>query len=255
MSDTAARRQIESDGLKFHIAGTAYSETVKLGAVMASKPGPGDPVLRNGTVDVTISRGPERHNVPTLTGMSLQQARDQLTANKLKSGSERLRYDDAIVAGKVISSDPVAGTALKRDASVVLVVSRGPKPITVESFEGHNAADAKATLTKLGFTVTMTHQWSESVDKGNVIGQDPNSGTGHRGDTIALVVSSGPPLVEVPNVVRSGVEAAKQTLREAGFAPRVRRNAIDFGLGFVIRQDPGANDKAPKGSVVTITVV
>jgi serine/threonine protein kinase/beta-lactam-binding protein with PASTA domain len=255
MSDSAARREITSAGLTFRIAGRAYSETVEQGAVMASDPAPGHRVLRHGTVAVTISRGPERHDVPSLAGMSVQQARDQLTSHHLTPAPLHYRFDDKVPSGQVLSTDPKAGTPLKRDASVILIVSKGPKPIAIKSFEGQNARQAKTTLEALGFNVTITHRSSETVDKGQVISQDPDRGIGHKGDSIALVVSSGPPLVQVPDVVRSGVDAAEQALRDAGFVPRVRRNTVDFGLGFVVRQDPGGGEKAPRGSVVTITVV
>jgi PASTA domain-containing protein len=36
---------------------------------------------------------------------------------------------------------------------------------------------------------------------------------------------------------------------------RVRNSSPSFGLGFVVQQEPGAGDRAPKGSVVTVYLV
>ena len=65
---------------------------------------------------------------------------------------------------------------------------------------------------------------SDTVPLGRVISQDPSTGTGSKGDEIALVVSKGPVLVAVPKVRGMGLDAATQRLEAAGFqvqgAPR-----------------------------------
>jgi eukaryotic-like serine/threonine-protein kinase len=254
-SESSARTSIESAGLHFRIAGTAYSESIADGDVVSTDPGPGDRVLRNGTVAVVLSRGPERHAVPDLVGLPVTQAVAKLRTAHLGVGPVERRWSGRVPTDHVISSAPAAQVLLKRNAPVMLVVSKGRQPIHITNFEDSAARRAKTVLSKLGFQVAVTHRSSESVAKGVVMTQTPNRGTGHRGDTIALVVSSGPPLVTVPNVFHSGVEAAKQVLRAAGFRPRVRFNTVQFGLGFVIGESPSGGSKAPKGSVVVLTIV
>jgi serine/threonine-protein kinase len=254
-SESAARTAVESAGLSFRLAGKAYSESIAVGAVVSTDPGPGDRVLRQGTVDAVLSRGPERHDVPDLTGLPVSRAVAMLRSAHLGAGPVQRRWSARVPVDRVIASAPSARTPLRRGSPVTLFVSKGRQPVHITDLEGSAAPRARATLTTRGFQVKVTHRSSESVAKGVVITQTPNRGTGHRGDTIALVVSSGPPLVTVPDVFHSGVEAAKQALRAAGFRPRVRFNTVQFGLGFVIGESPSGGSSAPKGSVVVLTIV
>jgi beta-lactam-binding protein with PASTA domain len=254
-SESAARSTIRSAGLSFRLAGTAYSESIAVGDVVSTDPGPGDRVLRSGTVDAVVSRGPERHDVPDLVGLRASRAVVMLSSSHLGTGPVHRRWSATVPVDHVITSVPGARTPLRRGARVTLVVSKGRQPLHIADLQGSTLARARATLTRKGFQVRVTHRSSESVPKGQVITQTPDRGIGHRGDTVALVVSSGPPLVTVPDVFHSGVEAAKQVLRAAGFRPRVRVNTVDFGLGFVIGETPSGGTQAPKGSVVTLTIV
>ena len=60
-------------------------------------------------------------------------------------------------------------------------------------------------LEKRGFEVDTTEVNTTPCAEGRVISQSPDSGTGQRGDVISLVVSKGPVMVEVPDVVRMGL--------------------------------------------------
>ena len=79
MSQSAAESKIEQAGLSFEIDETAYSETVQPGHVISTEPGPGDDVLKDGTVSAVVSKGPERHDVPKLDSMSESEAIDAIT--------------------------------------------------------------------------------------------------------------------------------------------------------------------------------
>jgi len=89
-----------------------------------------------------------------------------------------------------------------------------------------------------------------------VISMDPKSGTTvYRGDTVSLVVSSGPPLVTVPNVVGKTEAAARAALQKAGFEVQVNYPLRFNLLDRVRTQTPKAQSKAPKGSTIRIDVV
>ena len=71
---------------------------------------------------------------------------------------------------------------------------------------------------------------------------------------MTLVVSKGPVLVTVPDVVGQQLAQARGTLEAAGFKVTVRR-ALGGFFGTVRLQDPSGGSKAPKGSTVTLTIV
>ncbi|MGN6637242.1 MAG: PASTA domain-containing protein [Oryzihumus sp.] len=233
----------------------AFDEGVKPGYVMASNPRPGAGVRRNSVVTLTVSQGPERYSVPSLVGHSQAEATTALRNNHLTVGSVRQAYDEKIPAGQVVSSSPAAGTRLKRNAPVDLVVSQGRQPITVQDFTGKPADQAVAALTGAGLKVDATRQqFSESVPKGSVISQNPPGGTLYKGDKVTLVVSKGPQLVPVPNVVGKQQDQAAQILRAAGFQVSIQQVMGGF-FGIVRQQSPEGDSKAPKGSTITLVVV
>jgi serine/threonine-protein kinase len=237
------------------VAGQGYSETVTRGHVLRTDPAPGDRVLKDGTVDVVLSRGPERHDVPRLRGSSLDDAQQALLDAKLDQGRVRQRYDDSVPRGQVVSSDPAAGTPRPRGTAVDLVVSRGPRPVPVPDWTGKDADEATTALRKLGFEVTSTRQHSDTVPRGEVVSQTPDSGTGAKGDSVALVVSQGPVLVTVPRVTGMGLADARAALQAAGFEVQVTRASIYLGLQYVASTSPGSGSRAPKGSTIVVRIV
>ena len=68
------------------------------------------------------------------------------------------------------------------------------------------------------------------------------------------MVSKGPELFEVPNVMRNGVGSATDTLQDAGFKVKVVHAATYFGLGFVVGQEPGGGSMHPKGTTIVLTI-
>ena len=92
--------------------------------------------------------------------------------------------------------------------------------------------------------------------RAEVISQSPASGTLFRGETVTLVVSQGPELVEVPGgIVASGVEAAREKLEALGFVVEVRERVTYLGLGYVFSMDPDSGSMVPKGSTITLTQI
>ncbi|HSV40474.1 MAG TPA: PASTA domain-containing protein, partial [Nocardioidaceae bacterium] len=123
-------------------------------------------------------------------------------------------------------------------------------------YTGKKADKVEEQLTELGLEVKLTPDYSETVKEGRIISQNPPGGeTLVKGDEIELIVSAGPPPVEVPDVVRQGVEAATQTLEDAGFVVEVLMSDSYIGLGFVYEQDPEGGTMLAKGSTVTIYLV
>ena len=234
----------------------AYSETTPTGLVTSTDPGQGSKIREGGELTAYLSKGPERHPMPTVTGSSAQTATAALAAAGLAAGKITQQYSDTVPQGQVISASAKPGTPLRPDTNVDLVASNGPKPITITDYTGKQADTAQQALTKAGFKVSNTNQNSDTVAKGLVISQSPATGTGKKGDQITLTVSEGPVMVVVPNVRAMGTRAATSVMKNAGFAVRVRAVKTNYlGLGYVSYTDPGARGKAPKGSLVTLYVV
>lgn len=232
----------------------AFDEKVPKGTVVSVAPGPGTEVRRGTDVALVVSKGPERYAVPPVVGMTLAEATARIEAVNLKVGKVTEAFHEKIPDGQVVSAKPGPGANLKKDTAVAMTVSKGRKPIKVPDFTGKSAETASRELSDLGLKVDATKQEnSDTVPKGRVISQSPRDGTLFRGDTVTLVVSKGPVLVDVPNVVGQQVQQARQALESAGFTVTIRE-ALGGFFGTVRLQDP-AGGKAPKGSTVTLTIV
>ena len=165
-------------------------------------------------------------------------------------------FSETVAEGIVINSDPKAGTTLRPGAIVDLIVSKGRRPIPVGDWVGKDADRAERVLTRRGLDVERTAEYNDDFSAGFVIAQDPGGGeTLFKGDTVAIRVSLGPELVEVPNVVASGVDSATQTLTDLGFEVVTEEAPGYLGLGFVFSMDPDAGSEIPKGSTITLFLI
>ncbi len=232
-----------------------FSEHVRKGTVISVAPAAGSTVRKHESVVLHVSKGPERYDVPRLVGTTRHHAVQALKRAHLAPGTTTRRYSAKVAAGRVIASSPSAGTASRKGTKVDLVVSKGRQPVDVPDVAGHSRHDAKTTLTGLGLTVKFgPERHDRNVAKGDVISQSPGPGTAHKGDTVTLVVSKGPRMVAVPDVIGMTTEQATSTLEDAGLKVKVNRY---FGGIFdkVRAQSIGKGKQVAVGTTVTISVV
>lgn len=250
-----ATATLAAAGLGIEVVAEEFSETVPAGAIVTTEPTPGDGVRVDGTVQATVSKGPERYEVPAVKGLDPAAAQAAITAANLVVGTVREAYDDKAPLGSVAATSPKAGTIAKPGTAVEIIVSKGPKPVPVPDVEGKRATNAKAQLTEAGLKVETRQRFSEKVKDGVVISVRPTAGTVvDSGSTVTMVVSKGPPPVEVPNLIDMPRDRAIATLRGLGLRPKVVEG--DFSpLNRVISQSPGAGTSIPKGSTVTIRII
>jgi serine/threonine-protein kinase len=237
----------------------AFSETVAKGLVIATDPTANAEVRRGTTVTLLVSQGPERYVVPTLAGVSLDEAKGQLADANLVLGKVTQTFSEEVQEGEVMATDPKAGTQLKKGTPVALTVSKGRQPIPVENFTGKPFADAKAAWEKAGLVVEESgpQENSDTVPAGSIIRQDPASGTLHRGDKVSVLVSKGPVKVAVPSgLVGKQASEVEQILKAAGFTVKIVEGGIPgINFGTVGRVTPGEGTMVDKGSLVTLTTV
>jgi len=245
----------EDEGLDVAVSEEKYSETVPKGSVITTEPEAGENILDGDTVDLTLSKGKERYKVPDLSGLAEQRAAKLLADNKLEVGKKHRRYSAKFASGDVVRGGVKAGKKVKPGTEVDLVISKGRRPIDVESYVGEHVGDARSGLTEAGFEVQVERTHDADVPRGEVISQRPNHGSAYRGDPVRLVVSRGPAKIEVPDVRFQPVGKATKTLEDQGFEVEVKKGAIDLGAGIVRRQDPSGGDMAPRGSTVTLILV
>ena len=128
--------------------------------------------------------------------------------------------------------------------------------VAMPDVKGMNVDDARNTLTGLGILTEVVYEESDSVAEGVVISTDVSEGAQiDKGSKVTLTASAGTQGVEVPNVVGLTFDEANTQLVSKGFLVNKTEDYSDtIEAGRVIAQTPADGNKAPKGSVITVTV-
>jgi serine/threonine-protein kinase len=249
-----AQQTLQRDGLR-SVQQIVYDNAVASGVVVSTDPDVGAPVRKDGKVILRVSQGPEIVKVPSVVGQTEDAARATLAAAHLTVQSVQQNYDDNQGKGQVLSVSPDVGQQVHNGSAVVLTVSKGPKPVDVPDLTGKTQDEAVSILGDLKLKVDYsTPRNDDTAPAGTVLSQSPSDGTLLPGQTVTLILSKGPVLVPVPNVVTRQFSEAKAILEAAGFKVR-RSNVLGGFFGTVRVQFPAGGSQAPKGSTVLLTVV
>lgn len=116
--------------------------------------------------------------------------------------------------------------------------------------EAQRLADNAEVTLKVG-----SKEPCETQEKDKICSQTPGSDAQmEAGETVTVVVSTGAPKVEVPDVVDESADSARKALEDKGFTVNVKTAESDKSPDTVISQDPQGGSKAEKDTEVTITV-
>jgi beta-lactam-binding protein with PASTA domain len=140
-------------------------------------------------------------------------------------------------------------------AALALALTASSK-VTVPALTSLPQAQAEARLARAGLKASPSQAPSTTVAAGNVISQAPKAGSEvKKGSRVAIVVSSGPGTVAMPNVVGQSAAQAVAALRAAGLKPTIQNQAsTKVKQGTVISTDPSAGTDLQEGSAVSVFV-
>jgi serine/threonine-protein kinase len=251
LTESLAVQKIRGAGLNPLVA-RDFSDSVEKGTVIDQSPQPGDHVAKHTNVQITVSKGKETVQVPSVIG----QSRDAAVSTLINAGLDPHSF--AVHSSKpvdsVVAQDPSSGKVVEKGSAVRINYSSGPAAVTVPSVIGLPFDQASTALRNQGFQVSRIDVDSDRA-KGVVVDQSP-SGSASPGSTIQLSVSKGPKQSTVPDVTSQDEDSARSTLESAGFKVSVQHQDVtDPGLdGIVLSESPTPNSSAPQGSRVTISV-
>ncbi len=195
--------------------------------------------------------------VPSTIGGSYDQALSLLTPLGITNVITEKRFDEEVVSGTIIESDPQAGGRIDSGGSVTLIVSKGAERFTIASLVGLTPEAASALITKSPLILGTTKElFSNKIPKGFVISSDPQAGAQvKRGSAVNLILSKGVELVSLASYVGKSGEQGLNELTEAGFEVE-SSYAFDEKIlaGAVVSQTPSGNIELPKSSKVRLIV-
>jgi beta-lactam-binding protein with PASTA domain/tRNA A-37 threonylcarbamoyl transferase component Bud32 len=207
-----------------------------------------------GLAAVLLLPGTQKVGVPTVVGADQANAEAKLRQDGFRVDTVQKTAEQP--AGQVIGQDPTGGTKAKKGSTVTLTVSAGPQQVAVPQVVGLTVSSARGRLQKAGLEPSEREENSDTVAKGRVVSVSPGEGQKvDKGSSVTLVVSSGKPQAEVPDVVGKSFEEAQSTLQAAGFkVTRKDKESDTKDPGTVLSQDPKSGTQIDSGSTVALTV-
>jgi serine/threonine-protein kinase len=187
-----AEELLGTRGLTARYIGDVFSETVEPGRVVTQNPSPGETVEAGSIVGLEISRGLQTVVVPQVVGLTEDDAQRALREAGLVPVKDGTEFSDEVEVGIVLSSAPGEGEAVPQGSRVGYVVSGGQERVRVPPVIGDTEADAQFQLEEREFRVLVVREFSDDVEEGRVISQEPQPGEElPKGSEVTIVVSRG----------------------------------------------------------------
>jgi serine/threonine-protein kinase len=248
----AAQSQLVQDGLRVVVAKKGeYSLTFEAGQVLGMTPGPGSEILADDPVTLVRSLGPKPVDVPDVEGMTIERARAAMADAGLEVGRKTKRFSMEVAEGRVVSQRPANGQA-PEGSEVAIILSKGPPPVEIPEVIGLVQPAAIEALQGAGLEASIQERFSNTIDRGTVIGQSPAANVEiPKGSTVALVVSRGPEEFKLPKLTGMSKEEALSTLSRLGL--KARTVVLPSSKGDTVKgQDPSPDSIVHAGDTITI---
>ena len=206
---------------------------------------------------------PDKTVVPNVVGRTSDEAESMLNEKHLgfEYNSDYV-YSDIYPQDTIVNQSIDAGTVVDRNKTVKLVVSKGPKRLSVPSGIINSDLDsAMEALDKLGVKTEISYEYSEK-SVGIVISCSPTERASiSKADIVHLKVSrgkdkTGEKVATVPNVVGYDQSKAQEKISNTGFSVGIVREIYsdEVDKGKVIRQLVKGGSSAPVGASIGIVI-
>jgi eukaryotic-like serine/threonine-protein kinase len=196
--------------------------------------------------------------VPPLTGKTVNEATGLLTEAGLHlKVEEGRRLDPKVPAGQIVTQDPAAGVRTRRERSVKVWVSGGPRSTTIPELSGESERTAQLRLQQEGLGLaSIAEIRSADYPAGTIVAQFPAPRT--TAAQVALLVNRGERGARylMPDLIGVDGSRAAEVLRARGFRATVVGDHPYPGVapGIVLRQNPQAGFQIAPGEPISLEV-
>ncbi|MFI6477955.1 Stk1 family PASTA domain-containing Ser/Thr kinase [Nonomuraea sp. NPDC050663] len=191
--------------------------------------------------------------IPDLVGQNVTTARQAAASKGFKVTLADGQYDDKVAKGRVLSTDPPAGTSVEEASAFTIVPSLGPKLVTVPGLRDLTEEQARTQLADAGLKAKIVKMENLEVERGKVLESRPAAGEQVKaGTTVEVRISNGMLMPDMAGLPRQEAEAHLQGL---GLGVQVQEVDDDAEPCTVIAQVPKAKSPVTKGQQTQLTVV
>ena len=203
-----------------------------------------------------LHSSPKEVQVPDVTNLTEAAAKIKLADAKLSVTDVIQVQSDEVESGKVIETNPKAGSTVKEKSKVTLKVSSGKEAITMKDYRNKTYEAARDELKKLGFTVERKDENSDNVDSGKVISQSiaPNQKVEGKDTVITLVVSKGENSIKMANLKGYTREGAIEYASANNLNLTITEEENDATVDTVVSQSIREGSEIKKGAPLTIVL-
>ena len=203
-----------------------------------------------------LHSSPKEVQVPDVTNLTEAAAKIKLADAKLNVTDVIQVQSDEVESGKVIETNPKAGSTVKEKSKVTLKVSSGKEAITMKDYRNKTYEAARDELKKLGFTVERKDENSDNVDSGEVISQSiaPNQKVEGKDTVITLVVSKGENSIKMANLKGYTREGVIEYASANNLNLTITEEENDATVDTVVSQSIREGSEIKKGAPLTIVL-
>ncbi len=203
-----------------------------------------------------LHSSPKEVQVPDVTNLTEAAAKIKLADAKLSVTDVIPVQSDEVESGKVIETNPKAGSTVKEKSKITIKVSSGKEAVTMKDYRNKTYETARDELKKLGFTVEKKEENSDSVEAGKVISQSiaPNQKVEGKDTVVTLVVSKGETSIKMANLKGYTREGAIEYASTNNLNLTITEEENDATVDTVISQSIREGSDIKKGTPLTIVL-
>ncbi|EFM35097.1 kinase domain protein [Streptococcus sp. oral taxon 071 str. 73H25AP] len=208
-----------------------------------------------------LSRTPATIAIPDVAGQTVAEAKEALKKSKFEAGEEKSEASDTVAEGRVIRTDPEAGSSRKEGTKVNLIVSSGKQSFQLSNYVGRKYTDVVAELKEKKVPenlIKMEEEESSESEPGTILRQSPAAGTTYdlsKASTITLTVAKKVTSVSMPSYIGSSLEFTKNNLTQIVGVKEANIEVVEVSTapegtaeGTVVDQTPKAGEQVDLAS-------
>ena len=203
-----------------------------------------------------LSRTPATITIPDVAGQTVAEAKETLKKANFEIGEEKSEASEKVEEGRIIRTDPDAGTGRKEGTKINLVVSSGKQSFQLSNYIGRKSIDVIAELKQKKVPenlIKIEEEESSESEAGTVLRQSPAAGTTYdlsKASTITLTVAKKVTSVAMPSYTGSSLEFTKNNLVQIVGIKEANIEVVEVSTapdgtaeGTVVEQSPKAGEK------------
>jgi len=165
-----------------------------------------------------VSNTPATVAIPDVAGQTVAEAKETLKNANFEVGDEKTEASETVEVGRVIRTDPEAGSSRKEGSKINLIISSGRQSFVIGNYIGRKSTDVIAELKEKKVPenlIKIEEEESTEMEPGTILRQSLSEGATYdlsKATQIVLTVAKKAVTVPMPGYIGSSLEFTKNNL-------------------------------------------